>query len=645
MVLFSTLCGVSLAIVLSWIMIPLYKNIRAAKATGLRYVVVPYYQYNFLLARIMRLTVLRAFDYYAPGPAITSWRFLVTSLWPLKLRHAPFKALGTDTFLIVAPGGILFNTADATVISQILSRGTDFPKATDIYKQINIYGKNVVSTEGAAWRYHRKLTSPAFSERNNQLVWKETLKKSKRMLEKLLGPKGEPKTVKNLRDNTMRLSLEVLGRAGLGQKLEWPAESGGNADPKSFASSLEYVSFHIVTIMVLIAVFPKWFLSKCRVTELFLTANLCVGHAPISLFRQSLQAYEDWSLRMKDMIRTKRAALSDGTHDASSTDLIGQLVKGQDTNSDEMMGQLFTLSDSEVLGNLFVFMVAGHETSANTIHFTLILLALHPSIQKQVQDELASILQGRPASKLSFESDLPQLLNGLLGAALNESLRIISPVLTIPKAIFQPRSLSIDGKDVTIPAATLFRLCIPSVHRNPKFWPYGPPADRQNPVFPLDNLENDLEEYKPARWMAKEKGPPTFFNGGAIGVDEPEKPGTTTSNRYPRPFTPIKGAYIPFSEGQRSCLGRRFAQVEILAALAVILSEYTVELAVDEWASDDHVVLMPLDERMGVWQKAHDKAQFLLRENMTCIITVQLVKGANIPLRFVKKGDERFLHQ
>jgi cytochrome P450 len=262
MVLLSTLCAILTAVTLSWILIPLYRNIKAAKATGLQYVVVPYYQYNFLLARFMRVTLLRAFDHFAPRPSITSWRYLVTSLWPLKLRHAPFKALGTDTFLIVAPGGILFNTADASVISQILSRGVEFPKATDIYKQINIYGKNVVSTEGAAWRYHRKLTSPAFSEKNNQLVWKETLHQSKMMLARLLGPQGEPKTVNHLADHTMRLSLEVLGRAGLGQKLEWPAENGDPAQPVSFTSSLEYVSLHIVTIMVLIGIFPKWFLSE-----------------------------------------------------------------------------------------------------------------------------------------------------------------------------------------------------------------------------------------------------------------------------------------------------------------------------------------------------------------------------------------------
>jgi cytochrome P450 len=346
---------------------------------------------------------------------------------------------------------------------------------------------------------------------------------------------------------------------------------------------------------------------------------------------------------MKEMIRSRRAAQKEpfDTHENVVTDLIGQLVRGQDDESDEEMKQLFRLSDSEVLGNLFVFMIAGHETSANTIYFTLILLALHPSFQKKVQEELADINQGYSVDNWSFDSHLPKLINGLLGAALSESLRVISPVLTIPKAISQPRTLSIDGKDATIPADTLFRLCIPSVHRNPKFWPRCPPAEPNNSAFPVVEIEDDLDEYKPERWMTKETSLTGFLNS-AKALSTEALASTTRPMEYFRPFTPVKGAYIPFSDGQRSCLGRRFAQVEILAALAVIFSQYSVELAVDEWAEDEHVAAMSHEERMKVWQKAHDKAQFLLREKMTCIITVQLVKGVSIPVRFVRKGKERF---
>jgi hypothetical protein len=66
----------------------------------------------------------------------------VNANWPLKARHAVFKAFKTDSFLLVTPGGNIFTTADPAVSYQILSRDKEFPKATDIYKSIRIYGEN-----------------------------------------------------------------------------------------------------------------------------------------------------------------------------------------------------------------------------------------------------------------------------------------------------------------------------------------------------------------------------------------------------------------------------------------------------------------------------------------------------------------------
>lgn len=547
------------------------------------------------------MTLLRLLNRILAAPSVTSWRLLATSLWPLKVRHAPFKKFGTDTFLIVAPGGNVLNTADAHVIAQILARGTDFPKPVAIYKQIDIYGKNVISSEGNAWRHHRKLTRPAFSEKNNQLVWKESLELSKVMISRLQGLSTGSSTVVNVGEDIMRLSLDVLGRAGLG----------------GTSASFTYVSGHIVSIMALMML-PKWIIHR----------------VPAMVVRKSIKAYEDWKSQMQAMIRTRRSAILAGSHESFGTDLIDQLVKGQSIRSGVHMSPSISLSDSEVLGNLFVFMVAGHETSANTIHFTLILLALHPNTQKKVHKELDVISQGRSAATWSFEHDFPRLLDGFLGATVSESLRIISPSLTLPKTTLRPQRLRIDGKDVTLPANTLIRLCVPCVHRNPHCWPHGPPANPQNPAFPLDNLDNDLEEYKPERWMASKKK-----QGGANGHGSSADSCSISNAKSQKP---PKGAYIPFSDGQRSCLGRRFAQVEMMAALAVILSECTVELAVDEWSSDEEVINMTTDQRSSLWQKASEKAQTILREKMTCIITVQFAKGTSIPLRFVKRGSERF---
>ncbi|KAF4633652.1 hypothetical protein G7Y89_g4461 [Cudoniella acicularis] len=628
--LLVTFLMLSVAIAINRICLPLIKNIRTAKATGLCFIVVPYYHYNFLTARLMSRTLLRLCNLLCPGPSFTSWRVLVTSAWPLKLQHAPFKALGTDTFLIVAPGGIILNTADADVISQVLARGQDFPKATEIYRSINIYGRNVVSSDGPIWRHHRKITSPAFSERNNHLVWKETLDRTQAMLASFVGADGQFRTVEHIARDTTRLSLEVMGRACLGEKLEWPSNIVGNnrqlgescsdTVSQSFTSSLEYVALHIVSIMAIKAL-PEWIIR----TILFIPC------------KKSLEAYDDWGRHMRSMISRKRSEIKTGFVEAAATDLIGQLVRSQDDFVDGK-SQRVALTDSEVLGNLFVFIVAGHETSANTIHFALLLLALHPMAQKMAQSELVKIFKGRPIASWSFDQDLPLLLNGMLGAVLNEVLRLISLVLTIPKVVTSPsQSLLVDGNEVQIPGKTLIRLCVPAVHRNPKFWPSGPPTDPGKLLFPLDNLDNDLGEFKPERWLDRSR---TRLSTAEKGYGSPA-PTPCSSDDNSGLYTPVKGAFIPFSDGQRSCLGRRFAQVEILTALAVILSEYSVELAVDEWASDEEVRKMASDKRREVWSKARQKGEFALQNKLVSIITVQL-NGTSIPLRFSKKGHERF---
>jgi cytochrome P450 len=355
------------------------------------------------------------------------------------------------------------------------------------------------------------------------------------------------------------------------------------------------------------------------------------------MMRESCEAYDEWGKYMKEVVAAKKTALR-SERESPTVDIIGQLVKGQQEDTHGKSQGLAALTDSEVMGNLFVFMLAGHETSANSIHFSLLLLAIHPEVQKKVQHELDEIFQGRPVSEWDYDQDLQHLFSGMLGAVLSEELRLIAPVITVPKAVSsKPQRLTVNGKETTIPANILVRLCIHSVHRNPKFWPHGPPKDPKKPYFPPGNPDNDLEEFKPERWLKNQTSSTTSECSQGSSRSASPDASTAPTGLY----TPPKGAYIPFSEGHRACLGRRFAQVEILATLAVILSQCSVELAVDEWATDEAVENMGGEGRRGVWERARDKADFTWQNKMGCIITLQL-RGASVPLRVVKRGEERF---
>jgi cytochrome P450 len=364
--------------------------------------------------------------------------------------------------------------------------------------------------------------------------------------------------------------------------------------------------------------------------------DMRVENSPFKKLTQCYEAYVEWGKYLEEMIAAKKATIKSSATESSdeslNVDLISQLLKAQKLSDPckADSGQTISLSDSDVMGNLFMFIIAGHETSANSIHFSIILLALHPSLQRKVQHELSAIFQDRPISAWSYDADLKQLFNSLLAAVLNEELRLIGPVIAIPKIVNStPQHLSINGRDCIFPAETMIRLCVSSVHHNPNIWPAGPPYAPPNPAFPLGNRDNDLEEFKPERWIKR-----PIRN--SIPTNSSIEPATGTPL-----YVPPKGAFIPFSDGQRACLGKRFAQIEILAALAVIFSDYSVELAVDEWVSDEVVAGMGKSERKVVWEKAEKKAKSLLRDKVVSIITLQL-RGAQIPVRFVKRGTERF---
>ena len=389
---------------------------------------------------------------------------------------------------------------------------------------------------------------------------------------------------------------------------------------------------------------------------------LWTEHLPFKFTTTAYESFIEWGKYMNEMYQAKKAEVAAG-EEQEGMDLMGALVRGAGLNIDTLnasslleKGQTTpkqALTDEEILGNAFVFILAGHETTANVIHFSLLFLALNLSSQRHLQRDLDSIFRGRPTSEWDYERDIPKLFGGMTGAVLNEELRLVPAVVNIPKSTpkDQPQPIVLNGKRCLVPGGAMVNLISAVVHRNPKYWPTGPPKDPAHPIHPTSNTDNDLEEFRPERWLL-ESSPDTLkaattTNSHPMATEAAKNSETDDLGVNTAPdiaatlFRPPKGAYIPFSEGFRACLGRRFAQVEVLAVLAVIFSEYSVELAVDEFASDEEVEGMSADERRKVWGKAERKAKALMRDGMGTIITLQLRTGS-VPLRFVKRGKEKF---
>lgn len=324
---------------------------------------------------------------------------------------------------------------------------------------------------------------------------------------------------------------------------------------------------------------------------------------------------------------------------------MGALVSGAGIkpNQDPEKGDNQLLTDSEILGNAFVFILAGHETAANTLHFAILYLAMNWSSQKLLQKDLDEIFGDRPVEEWDYDRDVPKLFGSMAGAVMNEELRLIPPVVGIPKCTPKdsPQPLTLAGRRVIVPAGSYITLDTVASHRNPKYWPTtcGPNASAAE-------IEEDLASWKPERWLLD----PSKTNSSAAHAQETRHNASDSEEDIGGPqsqdtsallFKPERGAFIPFSEGYRACLGRRFAQVEVLAVLATIFREYSVELDLDKYASEDEIAAMDEEGKRQTWNKAKDTAEGLLKHGMMTIITIQMRKG-KVPVKFVKRGTEKF---
>ncbi len=199
---------------------------------------------------------------------------------------------------------------------------------------------------------------------------------------------------------------------------------------------------------------------------------------------------------------------------ANPTDDILGLVRARD---DE--GQPF--SDTGLLGQLHILLVAGHETTTTLSAWLLYLLATHPAYLSRVHEEMGAVLA---------ESGGDITLRAVraareLGHAVDEAGRLYSPVGSVPRAAVT--DVAFGG--YTIPAETTVRLGLAACHR-------------------LPHIFADPERFDPDRFA-----PPR---------EEDKR-------------TPY--SLVTFGGGPRVCIGMSFAQIEIKVMAMHILRAYTLE--------------------------------------------------------------------
>lgn len=203
-----------------------------------------------------------------PNRLIDPWLDLIFPEWTWTLQYGGFKKAGYDTFLTVSPGGNILHSADAAVISQITTRSRDFPKPLQMYKVMSIYGSNVLSTEGQEWRQHRKITSAPFNEKNNAMVFAESLRQAQAMTDIWIGEREESLPIHTVAEDSLRLSLQVISRLGFGKNLSSSEdesvteESRTGKDATGHELSYTRALISLLENFLWILIFPKVLLSK-----------------------------------------------------------------------------------------------------------------------------------------------------------------------------------------------------------------------------------------------------------------------------------------------------------------------------------------------------------------------------------------------
>ena len=310
-------------------------------------------------------------------------------------------------------------------------------------------------------------------------------------------------------------------------------------------------------------------------------------------------------------------------------DFMGHLARSSYELDDGGAGkesQRQRLTRDEIIGNAFVMLVAGHETSANVLHFSILELATNPASQRRLQKDVDELLGDRDPETWEYESVVNKLMASMLGAVMNEVLRLIPPVVDMPKKVSAEHDaiVTMDGKQYTLPKNTGVSVLAVSAHRNPRYWRTQP-----SKIHPG---KSDVDDFVPERWLKTSED--SKLDDGQAPEDA-----VTSAQLY----RPPSGSFIPFSAGARSCIGRRIAQVEIVAMLAVLFQKYSVELALDEWASDEELSKMSREEATEVYAKAQKKSRETL-ENCASVLTLKLQRGQYVPVRLVKRGEERFVN-
>ena len=234
------------------------------------------------------------------------------------------------------------------------------------------------------------------------------------------------------------------------------------------------------------------------------------------------------------------------------------------------------------------------------------------NIRKKIQKDLDGLLEKRRWEEWSAEQEYQNLQSGWIGAVLKDVLRPYAVVPFISRTIVAPITVvDSDGESHVVPEKTLCSLNYSAAFRNPKTWPRRAVSSERRAQL----HDSPALDFDPSRWL----GIDSHSIETAAAMEEDKEEGSTAP--------PL---LFPFGQGPRTCPGRVFAQVEMTAALATVLKDYTLRLVVDERVKQN----CGGDEK-AAWEKTRDEALRILFDKIQTNITIEL--AAELPIQVVRR--------
>ncbi|KAF2757347.1 cytochrome P450 [Pseudovirgaria hyperparasitica] len=531
----------------------LLMNIRAAKKSGMPYVVRltpsgnPFWMIfgNKIIALLERL----------PFRWVGQFKRFNLHGWEANERHRMYEEHG-DIVLIVTPKGNLIYVGDPVAITEILRRKDEFRRNTKSRKMLDIFDKSLTSTDGPEWQRHRKVTATSFTEKNTELVWVESLKQAQGMLEYWTQRATAP--IRSLQLDTQTFTTNVLAAAMLSKPYKFvgkedPPPTDDSEEEKiayEYREALSVILENVIAIMVL---------GKKVLQKKWMPVKLQKAGAAVERFRDYAET----------LIEDEKARIQSGSQQTVPT-LVNLMVRAC---ASEVKSGTKTLTESEIVSNLFVYAFAGRDTTAITLSHMIVFMAAHPEIQDWAREEIHHYLPDQDSSTWEY-AKFAKLKRCL--AVMYETLRLCHPsVLLLKVTPPHPINLDVNGKSHLIPANSAIHGSLSAMHTHPDF--YGP----------------DPLSWRPSRFItATEKS-----ESGDIFAAETIPADTTVD-------------FLAWSSGPRACPGKKFAQVEVVAVLAKMLYEHRVEAVPEPGES----VLDAQNRLHGLCMTVEQKAIFNMKE-------------------------------